>query len=271
MTETGWLRMILDEILDHKRHEVESAKRTAPQADLRARIADSEDIPRGFTRGLKARRGPGSTTIIAEVKKGSPSKGVIRSDFDPLKIAETYEKNGAACLSVLTDERFFLGHLRYLSLIREQVRLPLLRKDFVCDPYQLWEARASGADAVLLIAAALPLAQLQDLSALAEELGMDVLLEVHDEEELETALRVPVELIGINNRNLKTFVTDLGVTERLTPRIPKDRFVVSESGIRERRDIERLTEAGANAFLIGESLMREEDFGAKLRELAGNQ
>lgn len=261
--------MILDEILRHKAEEVEAARQAAPLAELRARVAALEDQPRGFARALKDNCGSGWTTIIAEVKKGSPSKGVIRPDFDPVEVAETYEANGAACLSVLTDERFFLGHLRYLSLIREQVRLPLLRKDFLCDPYQLWEARAGGADAVLLIAAALDLHQLRDFAALAGELGLDVLLEVHDERELEVALQVPVELIGINNRDLRTFVTDLGVTERLVPLIPGDRFVVAESGIRDRQDILRLRQAGAGAFLVGESLMREADFGAKLRELIG--
>lgn len=261
--------MILEEILTHKRQEVEAARRLVPPAELRARAADLEERPRGFVRALKAGRESGRTTIIAEVKKGSPSKGVIRPDFDPVEIARTYESCGAACLSVLTDERFFLGHLRYLAAIREVVRLPLLRKDFLYDPYQLWEARVAGADAVLLIAAALGLSELRDLTAQARELGLDVLLEVHDEKELETALQVPVELIGINNRDLRTFVTDLGATERLIPRIPADRMVVSESGIRDRKDILRLQQAGAHVFLVGESLMRETDFGAKLRELIG--
>ena len=261
--------MILDEILAHKKQEVESARRMAPLADLKARVADLEDQPRGFLRALRASHGSGWTTVIAEVKKGSPSKGVIRADFDPVEIAQTYEACGAVCLSVLTDERFFLGHLRYLGAIREQVRLPLLRKDFLYDSYQVWEARAAGADAVLLIAAALGLSEIQDLTAQARELGLDVLLEVHDEAELETALQTPVELIGINNRDLRTFVTDLGITERLASRIPADRMVVSESGIRDRKDILRLQKAGAHAFLVGESLMRESDFGAKLRELIG--
>jgi indole-3-glycerol phosphate synthase len=171
---------------------------------------------------------------------------------------------------VLTDERFFLGHLRYLGLIREQVRLPLLRKDFICDPYQIVEARCAGADAVLLIAAMLELEQLRDFAALARELGLDVLLEVHDEAELETALQTDCELIGINNRDLRTFVTDLATTERLLPLIPPGRFVVAESGIHNRADIQRLQTAGADAFLIGESLMREADIEAKLRELLGN-
>lgn len=261
--------MILDQIMARKREEVEAARRLAPIADLRERVAALEEIPRGFVRALRDSHRSGWTTVIAEVKKGSPSKGIIRADFDPVEIACRYEESGAACLSVLTDEHFFLGHLRFLSLIREQVRLPLLRKDFLYDPYQVWEARAAGADAVLLIAAALDLSQLQDLAALAAELKLDVLLEIHDEKELEVALQVPVELIGINNRDLRTFVTDLGTTERLTPLIPPDRLVVAESGIRDREDVLRLQRAGAGAFLIGESLMREADFGAKLRELIG--
>jgi len=266
MTETP---DILKMIVDRKREEVASSRAAAPLPEIQARIADLEDQPRGFVRALRDCHASGWTAVIAEVKKGSPSKGVIRPDFDPLTIAETYEQNGAACLSVLTDEQFFLGNLRYLALIREQVRLPLLRKDFLFDPYQVYEARAAGADAILLIAAMLELPQLRDLAALARELSLDVLLEVHDERELEMALQTECELIGINNRDLRTFVTDLATTERLLPMIPADRFVVAESGITTREDILRLQQAGAHGFLIGESLMREEDIGAKLRELLG--
>ncbi len=258
---------ILKKILDYKREEVATAKGARPLTELKSCIADMEDQPRGFVRALRAAEESCWTPVIAEVKKGSPSKGVIRPDFDPLAIAETYEESGAACLSVLTDERFFLGHLSYLGLIREQVRLPLLRKDFLYDPYQVFEARLAGADAVLLIAAMLELNQLRDLAAQARELSLDVLLEVHDERELEAALRVNVELIGINNRNLRTFVTDLATTERLARLVPGDRMVVAESGINTRDDIVRLQQAGAKAFLIGESLMREGDIGAKLQEL----
>ncbi|PKN16179.1 MAG: indole-3-glycerol phosphate synthase TrpC, partial [Deltaproteobacteria bacterium HGW-Deltaproteobacteria-23] len=207
--------------------------------------------------------------IIAEVKKGSPSKGVIRKDFDPLDIASIYQENGATCLSVLTDEHFFLGHLRYLALIREQVALPLLRKDFIFDEYQIFEAAACGADAVLLIAAMLEPTQLADLLGVARELYLDVLLEVHEQRELEMALATDCGLIGINNRSLHTFVTDLATTERLAPLVPSDRLIVAESGIVSRSDVERLHAAGAKAFLVGESLMREEDVGAKLTELLG--
>ncbi|PLX96810.1 MAG: indole-3-glycerol phosphate synthase TrpC [Desulfuromonas sp.] len=261
---------ILQKIVAHKREEVAAAKAKFPMARLRERLELVEDTPRGFVAALKAMHESGGTAIIAEVKKGSPSKGVIRPDFDPLAIAETYQESGATCLSVLTDEKFFLGHLNYLGLIREQVSLPLLRKDFICDPYQIVEARAFGADAILLIAAMLDLSQLRDFSALAAELRLDVLLEVHDEAELELALQTDCPLIGINNRSLRSFVTDLAVTERLRAMISADRFVVAESGINCRADIERLLEAGAGAFLIGESLMREEKIGVKLDELLGN-
>lgn len=260
---------ILQTIVAHKRQEVAAAKARFPLARLQDRLALVEDQPRGFIRALRAMHESGGTAIIAEVKKGSPSKGVIREDFDPLTIAETYQQHGATCLSILTDEKFFLGHLSYLGLIREQVSLPLLRKDFICDPYQIVEARAFGADAVLLIAAMLELSQLQDFSAQARELQLDVLLEVHDEAELELALQTDCELIGINNRSLRSFVTDLGTTERLRPLIPSQRLVVAESGVNTRADVERLLAAGAGAFLVGESLMRETDIGAKLEELLG--
>jgi indole-3-glycerol phosphate synthase len=260
---------ILQKIVAHKRTEVAAARAAQPLAELKARLADREDQPRGFLRALRSAVDSGWTAVIAEVKKGSPSRGVIRPDFDPLAIAEIYQNNGATCLSVLTDERFFMGHLRYLALIREQVGLPLLRKDFICDPYQVYEAGAAGADAVLLIAAMLELSQLRDFAALAGELQLDVLLEVHDERELEVALQTDCPLIGINNRNLHTFETSLATTERLTPMIPADRLVVAESGINGRADVERLRRAGAGAFLVGESLMREPDIGAKLQELLG--
>lgn len=261
---------ILKKIIEHKRGEVAAARAATPLAELKARLQDLEEQPRGFARALATAAASGWTPVIAEVKKGSPSKGVIRADFDPVDIAAIYEANGATCLSVLTDEHFFLGHVRFLSLIREQVRLPLLRKDFIFDPYQVYEARVAGADAILLIAAMLDVAQLVELAALAGELSLDVLLEVHDEAEMETALRTDCTLIGVNNRNLRTFVTDLGTTERLAPIAPAGRLLVSESGINCRADILRLQRAGARAFLIGESLMREADIGAKLRELLGS-
>ena len=256
---------ILEQILEHKRVEMAAAYASRPLEELRSQTLD---LPRtrGFAGTLRKRAGE-ETAIIAEVKKGSPSKGIIRTDFDPLSIARCYQEHGAACLSVLTDSRFFYGQLAYLEQIRMLVDLPLLRKDFIIDPYQVYEARLAGADAILLIAAALDIGPLQELTALASELGLDVLLEVHDEGELEKAGSVPAALLGINNRNLSTFVTDLGVTERLAPLVPAGRLVVAESGIETIADIQRLKKAGASAFLIGESLMRHQDVGTKLSEL----
>lgn len=259
---------ILKKIFDYKQGELASAKASLSLAELRARLADLSPT-RGFTEGLRRVHVAGGTAIIAEVKKGSPSKGTIRSDFDPLAIAGIYAENGAACLSVLTDAHFFQGELGYLSRIRTVVDIPLLRKDFIFDPYQVYEARVAGADAILLIAAMLDFSLLGDLAALARELHLDVLLEVHDERELETALATDCGLIGINNRNLRTFVTDLATSERLAPMVPADRLIVAESGVNLREDILRLQRAGAKAFLIGESLIREEDIGRKLRELLG--
>ena len=260
---------ILMTILDNKRHEVAAAKGHTTIPELAGRISDLEDTARGFERHLRDAAATGWTTVIAEVKKGSPSKGLIREDFDPLEIAEIYQDHGATCLSVLTDEKFFMGSLRYLALIREQVGLPLLRKDFIFDPFQVYEARAAGADAILLIAAMLEQQQIIDLAGLANELHLDVLLEVHDEQEMEVACGTDIGLIGVNNRNLRTFVTDLGTTARLAKLLPPGRLLVSESGINTRADIERLQADGAQAFLIGESLMREADIGAKIQELLG--
>jgi indole-3-glycerol phosphate synthase len=258
---------ILKKIIAHKKEEVAAAKASASISELKSRIAGLEDVPRGFERHLREAAASGWAAIIAEVKKGSPSKGLIRPDFDPLEIARIYQDNGATCLSVLTDERFFLGHLRFLAIIRETVSLPLLRKDFICDPYQIYEARAAGADAILLIAAMLDLDQLREFHTVARELHLDVLLEVHNEQELETALQTDCTLIGVNNRNLRTFATDMETTGRLARLMPSERMLVAESGINSRADIERLAADGAKAFLIGESLMREDDIGAKLREL----
>jgi indole-3-glycerol phosphate synthase len=258
---------ILKKIVAHKQNEVATAKAAVSIHELKERISDLEDVPRGFERSLREAVASNRTAVIAEVKKGSPSRGVIRSDFDPLEIARIYQDNGATCLSVLTDEQFFLGHLRYLALIREAVSLPLLRKDFICDPYQIHEARAAGADAILLIAAMLDLNQLHEFHAVAKEIQLDVLLEVHDEAEMEKALKTDCTLIGVNNRNLRTFVTDLGTTGRLARMMPSDRLLVTESGVNNRDDINRLAADGAQAYLIGESMMREADIGLKLREL----
>jgi indole-3-glycerol phosphate synthase len=259
---------ILKKIHDHKRGEVVAARAAMPLSELRAQIPDLPPA-RGFAAALERTASSGRTAIIAEVKKGSPSKGVIRADFDPLAIASVYAENGASCLSVLTDEHFFLGNLAFLPEIRNAVNIPLLRKDFIFDPYQVYEARVAGADAILLIAAMLDLPRLLEFASLASELALDVLLEVHDEEELRAALETDCRLIGINNRSLRTFITDLSTTERLAPYIPADRLIVAESGIVSREEVVRLRRAGAKAFLIGESLMREPDIGAKLRGLLG--
>ncbi|PLX79814.1 MAG: indole-3-glycerol phosphate synthase TrpC [Desulfuromonas sp.] len=256
---------ILAKILQRKQEELSTARGRLPLADLRSRCRDLSET-RGFANSL-AIMGGEKTAVIAEVKKGSPSKGVIREDFDPIAIARSYEQGGAACLSVLTDRDFFFGDLAYLGQIRETVDLPLLRKDFMIDRYQLFEARAAGADAILLIAAALEQSQMEDFAAEAAELQLDVLLEVHDEVEVEKSRSVAAQMFGINNRDLKRFVTDLATTERLLPLLPPDALPVSESGIYRREDIERLQLAGAKAFLIGESLMREPDPGMKLAEL----
>jgi len=258
---------ILKKIVAHKQAEVAFAMSSASIVELKNRISDLEDVPRGFERHLREAAASDWTAIIAEVKKGSPSRGIIRADFDPLEIAEIYQNNGATCLSVLTDEKFFMGHLRYLALIRETASLPLLRKDFICDPYQIYEARAAGADAILLIAAMLDLNQLREFLSIAREIQLDVLLEVHDEQEMETALQTDCTLVGVNNRNLRTFVTDLGTTGRLARMMPAERLLVAESGINNRDDIIRLQADGAKAFLVGESMMRENDIGAKLQEL----
>ena len=259
--------MILDQILETKRTEIAADQIRQPLSELKKKVADSDEI-RGFAEHLRQSSAAG-TAIIAEVKKGSPSKGIIREDFDPVAIARSYERGGASCLSVLTDEQYFYGSLDYLGQIRAQVDLPLLRKDFIIDPYQVFQARAAGADAILLIAAALEDTQLLELAELATELQLDTLLEVHDGTELERALFLPVDLIGINNRNLQTFVTDLAVTEQLAGKIPHQQLAVAESGIHSRADIERLQQAGADAFLIGESLMRETDIEGKLASLLG--
>ncbi|MCF6265320.1 MAG: indole-3-glycerol phosphate synthase TrpC [Desulfuromusa sp.] len=259
--------MILDQILQMKHTEIAADQIRQSLTELKKIVVDSAPT-RGFAECLRQSAASG-TAIIAEVKKGSPSKGVIREDFDPVAIACEYERGGASCLSILTDEHYFYGSLEYLGLIRAQVNLPLLRKDFIIDPYQVFQARVAGADAILLIAAALEDGELLELAELATELELDTLLEVHDGAELERALQLPVDLIGINNRNLQTFVTDLGVTEQLAQKIPAAQLAIAESGIHSRADIERLQRAGAGAFLIGESLMRESDIEGKLLGLLG--
>ncbi|HYF95647.1 MAG TPA: indole-3-glycerol phosphate synthase TrpC [Symbiobacteriaceae bacterium] len=260
--------MILERILATKAQEVEAAQAARPLSRVMTAAAVAP-APRGFRRALAAAPG---MAVIAEVKKASPSKGVIRPDFDPVAIARAYEIAGAACLSVLTDEPYFQGSLVYLQAIHKAVQLPLLRKDFIIDPYQVYEARAAGADAILLIVAAFPddPRPMHELAALAASLGMDVLTEVHTAAELETALKSPAaNLIGINNRDLHSFHTTIDVTLKLAPGVPNDRLLVSESGIATHFDLITLQKAGAGAVLVGESLMRQPDVAAALRTLRG--
>ena len=257
--------MFLQEIIRSKREEIKQRKSKLALMDYKARIRDLP-ISRGFQEALVQ---PTPVRLIAEVKKASPSKGILREEFDPLEIARVYESNGAAALSVLTDEPFFKGRLSLLAEIREICRLPLLQKDFILDEFQIYEARVYGADAVLLITAILEPSQWTEYQALAAELGLDVLAEVHTRKEVEQVLMAERCIIGINNRNLETFETDLNVTFSLIKEIPDDRLVVSESAIGTREDVERLLEAGADALLVGESLLVAKDIGAKMKELMG--
>ena len=259
------LPSILREILAFKAEEVADRRRARGLSELKAEAADQPGT-RGFLRQLRVAAERGSA-VIAEVKKASPSAGVIRPDFRPAEIAASYASGGATCLSVLTDERYFQGADGYLVEARGACALPVLRKDFTVDPWQVYESRALGADCILLIAAALDPARLQDLYGLAREIGLDALVEVHDEPELEAALATGAELIGVNNRDLHRFVTDLAVSERLREAIPKEKLMVSESGIHTAADVERLSRAGIYAYLVGEAFMRAADPGAALRAL----
>ena len=257
--------MILDRIVADSRLELEARKRSLPLGELK-RVVSEQPPPLDFAAAL---RGDG-IRLIAEVKKASPSRGVIRPDFSPVEIARTYATNGASAISVLTEARYFQGSLDHLRDIRDALgdkRLPLLRKDFIYDSYQIYESRAYGADCLLLIVAILSPGELEALLKLSHELNMSCLVEVHNEAELEIALSSGVKIIGINNRDLKTFAVDLNVTRRLRPLIPPDKIVVSESGIKSRSDIERLRQWGVDAVLIGESLMSAPDIAAKMREL----
>lgn len=254
---------ILKKILAHKAEEVAEAKRERPLERMRAE-ARTGVPPRDFVGALMAKIAAGEAAVIAEIKKASPSKGLLRADFDPAGIAASYAAHGAACLSVLTDREFFQGAPQYLVQARGACALPALRKDFMLDAYQVYEARALGADCILLIVAALDIARMRELEALARELGMAVLVEVHDAAELESALMLATPLVGINNRNLRTFETRLATTLDLLPRVPADRLVVTESGILRRADVEMMRANGVHAFLAGEAFMRARDPGVEL-------
>ncbi len=257
---------ILKKILHRKVEEVSARAEARPLASIQADLAAAPAV-RGFADALEAKLQTGSAAVIAEIKKASPSRGLLRADFQPAQIAAAYARAGAACLSVLTDIDFFQGNDAYLVEAREACTLPVIRKDFIVDPYQVYEARLMGADCILLIVACLSDTQLGALSRLASELGMDVLVEVHDAAELARALAVPGRLIGINNRNLRTFDVSLDTTLGLLEHIPKERILVTESGIHTTDDVARMRRHGVNAFLVGESFMRAADPGEKLAEL----
>ena len=260
---------VLKKIVARKAEEVAERSARVPVAAVAAAARDA-DPPRGFVAALRSRIGAGRPAVIAEAKKASPSKGVLRPDFDPAAIARSYERGGAACLSVLTDVDFFQGSDAALQQARGACALPVLRKDFVVDPYQVWEARSLGADCILLIAACLDDARLADLNGLARDLGMDALIEVHDAAELDRALRVDNPMVGINNRDLRSFAVSLDTTLGLLDRIPGDRLVVTESGIMAPDDVALMRRHGVHAFLVGEAFMRAPDPGDRLAELFGD-
>ena len=262
---------VLTRICDDKRIHIATCERDMPLAEIRARaeVSLKTDAPRGFLTRLESTITAGHFGLIAEIKKASPSKGLIRADFDPATLAKAYKAGGASCLSVLTDMPYFQGHDDYLRAARGAVDLPALRKDFMLAPYQIYESRALGADCILLIMACLDNGQAAELEALAFDLGMDVLVEVHDAAEMTRALKLQSRLLGVNNRNLKTLAIDLATTEQLAAMAPKDRLLVAESGLYAIADLERMNRVGASIFLVGESLMRQADVTAATRALLG--
>jgi indole-3-glycerol phosphate synthase len=267
---SGTIPNVLVGICANTRMEVAARKAKMPLEGLRQTIAVRGDKPRGFGAALKDATVRGKYGLIAEIKKASPSGGLIRPDFDPAWLARAYKEGGATCLSVLTDDKYFQGTTEHFRTVRAAVDLPMLRKDFILDPWQVFESRAMGADCILLIMACLTDVEARDLEELARRLGMDVLAEVHDKRELDRALGLETSLIGINNRDLRTLKTDLATTETLAPLVPPDRFLVAESGIRDTADLRRLAAVGPNCYLVGESLMRQDDVTAAVRALLGD-
>jgi indole-3-glycerol phosphate synthase len=255
--------MILDEIITYKKEELERQKGERSLSDLKSRLPDLAPI-RNFKEAISR---PNRINIIAEIKKASPSAGVIRKEFDPVEIAGTYASSGASAISVLTDEKFFQGSVNFLSQIKAEVDLPLLRKDFVIDEYQIYQSRLKGADAILLIVSVLDREKLKEFIGLAHFLGLDCIVEIHNIDELNQALETDAKIIGINNRDLRTFEVNLDTTLKLAKHIPQDRIIISESGIRSREDIVRLKEKGVSAFLIGEALIKEDNISQKLKKL----
>ena len=258
---------VLERIYQDKLIEVRNKKKLISGQEICAQIKCSEIKIKDFTEVLNTKIKQNQIAIIAEVKKASPSKGIIRQNFDPVEIALTYEQNGASCISVLTDEKYFMGSNQYLTSVKKAVNLPILRKDFIIDPYQIWEAKLIGADCILLIMAMLDEKLAIELENEAIKIGIQSLIEIHDEDDLKKALKLKSRLIGINNRNLKTLEVDLKTTKILAPQIPEDKIIICESGIKDKKDIDEMKAHGIKAFLIGESLMKESNIGLALKNL----